>query len=197
VLAGNVGVEMAAKAGGVDVKVPFTPGRGDATQEQTDPDSFKWLKPKADAFRNWYPESTGTPPDESLIDRAQLLTLTIPETIVLFGGLRAININVKGVKHGVLTKTPGALTNDVFVNLFDMGVTWAPSGAQKGVYEARDRKTGEVRWTATRVDLLFGSNSQLRGTAEVYAADDAKKLFVDQFVAAWTKVMNLDRYDVK
>ena len=197
VLAGNVGVEMAAKAGGFDVKVPFTPGRGDATQAETDPDSFKWLKPKADAFRNYYPENAGTPPDELLIDRAQLLTLTIPETIVLFGGLRAININVKGAKHGVLTKTPGALTNDVFVNLFDMGVTWAPSGAQKGVYEARDRETGQVKWTATRVDLLFGSNSQLRGTAEVYAADDAKKLFVDQFVAAWTKVMNLDRFDVK
>jgi len=197
VLAGNVGVETAAKAGGVDVKVPFTPGRGDATQAETDADSFKWLKPKADAFRNYYPDNAGTPPDELLIDRAQLLTLTIPETIVLFGGLRAININMKGAKHGVLTKTPGALTNDVFVNLFDMGVTWAPSGAQKGVYEARDRKSGEVKWTATRVDLLFGSNSQLRGTAEVYAADDAKHLFVEQFVAAWTKVMNLDRYDVK
>ena len=197
VLAGNVGVEMAAKAGGFDVKVPFTPGRGDATQGETDPDSFKWLKPKADAFRNYYPENAGTPPDELLIDRAQLLTLTIPETIVLFGGLRAININVKGAKHGVLTKTPGALTNDVFVNLFDMGVTWGPSGTQKGVYEARDRKTGEVKWTATRVDLVFGSNSQLRGTAEVYACDDGKKLFVDQFVAAWTKVMNLDRYDMK
>ena len=197
VLGGNLGVEMAAKAAGFDVTVPFTPGRGDATQDETDVDSFKWLKPKADAFRNWYPAGAGTPPDELLIDRAQLLTLTIPEMIVLHGGLRAININVGGVSHGVLTKTPGALTNDVFVNLFDMGVTWAPSGAQKGVYEARDRETGQVKWTATRVDLLFGSNSQLRGTAEVYAADDAKKLFVDQFVAAWTKVMNLDRFDVK
>ena len=197
VLAGGVGVETAAKAGGQDVKVPFTPGRTDATQEETDPDSFKWLKPKADAFRNWYPEKTGTPPDESMIDRAQLLTLTIPEVIVLFGGLRAININVGGAKHGVLTKTPGALTNDVFVNLFDMGVTWAPSGAEKGVYEARDRETGQVKWTATRVDLVFGSNSQLRGTAEVYAGDDAKALFVEQFVAAWVKVMELDRYDVK
>ena len=197
VLAGNVGVETAAKAGGIEVKVPFTPGRGDATQAQTDPDSFKWLKPKADAFRNYYPENAGASPDELLIDRAQLLTLTIPETIVLFGGLRAININVKGVKHGVLTKTPGALSNDVFVNLYDMGVTWAPSGAQKGVYEARDRNTGAVKWTATRVDLVFGSNSQLRGTAEVFAADDAKRLFVEQFVAAWVKVMELDRYDVK
>jgi catalase-peroxidase len=197
VLAGNVGVEQAAKAGGIDVKVPFTPGRGDATQEETDVDSFKWLKPKADAFRNYYPANAGTPPDELLIDRAQLLTLTIPETIVLFGGLRAININVSGVKHGVLTRTPGALTNDVFVNLFDMGVTWAPSGAQKGVYEARDRNTGEVKWTATRVDLVFGSNSQLRGTAEVYAADDAKALFVEAFVAAWVRVMELDRFDVK
>jgi catalase-peroxidase len=197
VLAGNVGVEQAAKAGGIDVKVPFTPGRGDATQEQTDVDSFKWLKPKADAFRNYYPANAGTPPDELLIDRAQLLTLTIPETIVLFGGLRAININVSGVKHGVLTRTPGALTNDVFVNLFDMGVTWAPSGAQKGVYEARDRNTGEVKWTATRVDLVFGSNSQLRGTAEIYAADDAKALFVEAFVAAWVRVMELDRFDVK
>ena len=197
VLAGNFGVETAAKAGGHDVKVAFTPGRSDATQDETDADSFKWLKPKADAFRNYYPANAGTPPDELLIDRAQLLTLTIPETIVLFGGLRAININVGGAKHGVLTKTPGALTNDVFVNLFDMGVTWAPSGAQKGVYEARSRETGEVQWTATRVDLVFGSNSQLRSTAEVYAADDAKKLFVEQFVAAWTKVMNLDRFDVK
>ena len=197
VLAGNVGVETAAKAGGIEVKVPFTPGRGDATQAQTDPDSFKWLKPKADAFRNYYPENAGASSDELLIDRAQLLTLTIPETIVLFGGLRAININVKGVKHGVLTKTPGALSNDVFVNLYDMGVTWAPSGAQKGVYEARDRNTGAVKWTATRVDLVFGSNSQLRGTAEVFAADDAKRLFVEQFVAAWVKVMELDRYDVK
>ena len=197
VLAGNVGVEAAAKAGGVDVKVPFTPGRGDATQEETDVESFQWLKPKTDPFRNWYPEKAGTPPDEAMIDRAQLMTLTIPELIVLFGGLRAININVKGAKHGVLTKTPGALTNDVFVNLFDMGVTWAPSGSEKGVYEARDRETGEVKWTATRVDLTFGSNSQLRGTAEVYAADDGKALFVEQFVAAWTKVMNLDRYDVK
>jgi catalase-peroxidase len=197
VLAGNIGVETAAKAGGVDVKVPFTSGRGDATQEETDIESFQWLKPKTDPLRNWYPEKAGTPPDEAMIDRAQLMTLTIPELIVLFGGLRAININYKGAKHGVLTKTPGALTNDVFVNLFDMGVTWAPSGVEKGVYEARDRETGEVKWTATRVDLTFGSNSQLRGTAEVYAADDGKQLFVEQFVAAWTKVMNLDRYDVK
>jgi catalase-peroxidase len=197
VLAGNIGVETAAKAGGVDVKVPFTSGRGDATQEETDIESFQWLKPKTDPLRNWYPEKAGTPPDEAMIDRAQLMTLTIPELIVLFGGLRAININYKGAKHGVLTKTPGALTNDVFVNLFDMGVTGAPSGVEKGVYEARNRETGEVKWTATRVDLTFGSNSQLRGTAEVYAADDGKQLFVEQFVAAWTKVMNLDRYDVK
>ncbi len=197
VLAGNVGVELAAKAGGFDVKVPFTPGRTDATQEQTDADSFKWLEPKADGFRNWYPENAGTPPDESLVDRAQLLTLTIPEMTVLHGGLRAIGANFKGAKHGVFTDKPGALTNDVFVNLLDMGVTWAPSGAQKGVYEARDRKTGQVKWTATRVDLVFGSNSQLRATAEAYATDDAKAAFIDAFVAAWTKVMNLDRFDVK
>jgi catalase-peroxidase len=197
VFAGNVGVEMAAKAGGYDVKVPFTAGRGDATEAQTDADSFKWLEPKADGFRNYYPQDAGTPPDESLIDRAQLLTLTIPEMIVLWGGLRAIGANYKNTKHGVLTEKPGALTNDVLVNLLDMGVTWAPAGAQKGVYEARDRKTGEVKWTATRVDLLFGSNSQLRGTAEAFAENDAKQAFVDAFVAAWTKVMNLDRFDVK
>jgi catalase-peroxidase len=197
VLAGGVGVELAAKAGGHDVKVAFTPGRTDATQEQTDADSFKWLQPKADGFRNWYPENAGTPPDESLIDRAQLLTLTIPETTALIGGLRAIGANYKNTKHGVLTSKPGALTNEVFINLLDMGVTWAPTGKEKGVYEARDRKTGEVKWTATRVDLVFGSNSQLRATAEVYAADDGGKTFVDSFVAAWTKVMNLDRFDVK
>jgi catalase-peroxidase len=197
VLAGNFGVETAAKAGGFDVKVPFTPGRTDATEEQTDADSFKWLKPKADGFRNWYPENAGTPPDESLIDRAQLLTLTIPEMTVLFGGLRALGANYKNSKHGVFTAKPGALTNDVFVNLLDMGVTWAPSGKEKGVYEARDRKTGEVKWTATRVDLVFGSNSQLRATVEAYATDDAKGDFVNAFVAAWTKVMNLDRFDVK
>ena len=169
VLAGNVGVEMAAKAGGFDVKVPFTPGRGDATQEQTDVDSFKWLKPKADGFRNWYPADTGTPPDELLIDRSQLLTLTIPEMTVLWAGMRALGANYGNSKHGVLTDKPGALTNDVIVNLLDMGVVWAPRGQEKGTYEARDRATGEVKWTATRVDLLFGSNSQLRATAEAYA----------------------------
>ena len=197
VLAGGVGVEMAAKAGGLDVKVPFTPGRTDATQEQTEVDSFKWLEPKADGFRNWYPESAGTPPDESLIDRAQLLTLTIPELTVLHGGLRAIGANFGGAKDGVFTDRPGALTNEVFVNLLDMGVTWAPSGKEKGVYEARDRETGKVKWTATRVDLVFGSNSQLRGTVEAFATDDAREMFVNAFVAAWTKVMNLDRFDVK
>ena len=197
VLAGNVGVEQAAKAGGFDVTVPFTPGRTDATQEQTEVASFKWLEPKADGFRNWYPADAGTPPDESLIDRAQLLTLTIPEMTALIGGLRAIGANFGATKHGVLTSKPGALTNDVFVNLLDMGVTWAPSGAEKGVYEARDRNTGEVKWTATRVDLLFGSNSQLRATAEAYAEDDAKGDFINAFVAAWAKVMDLDRFDVK
>jgi catalase-peroxidase len=197
VLAGNVGVETAAKAGGVEVKVPFTPGRTDASQEQTEVSSFKWLEPKADGFRNYYPEKAGTPPDELLVDRAQLLTLTVPEMAVLVGGLRAIGANYRNTKHGVFTQRPGALTNDVFVNLLDMGVTWAPSGKAQGVYEARDRKTGEVKWTATRVDLVFGSNSQLRALAEVYACDDAKETFVNAFVAAWTKVMNLDRFDVK
>ena len=166
-------------------------------QEQTDADSFKWLKPKADAFRNWYPADAGTPPDELMIDRAQLMTLTIPEMTVLFGGMRAIGANSKNAKHGVLTHKPGALSNDVFVNLLSMDVTWAPSGTEKGTYEARDRKTGEVKWTATRVDLVFGSNSQLRATVEAYATDDAKQAFVDAFVAAWAKVMDLDRYDVK
>ncbi len=197
VLAGNVGVEMAAKAGGYDVKVPFTPGRGDATEAETDADSFKWLEPKADGFRNWYPQDAGTPSDELLIDRAQLLTLNIPEMTVLFGGLRAIGANTGGAKHGVLTAKPGALSNDVFVNLLSMDVAWAPSGTQKGVYEARDRKTGQIKWTATRVDLLFGSNSQLRAQAEAFAENDAKQAFIDAFVAAWVKVMNLDRFDVK
>jgi len=197
VLAGNVGVEMAAKAGGYDVKVPFTPGRGDATEAETDADSFKWLEPKADGFRNWYPQDAGTPSDELLIDRAQLLTLNIPEMTVLFGGLRAIGANTGGAKHGVLTAKPGALSNDVFINLLSMDVAWAPSGTQKGVYEARDRKTGQIKWTATRVDLLFGSNSQLRAQAEAFAENDAKQAFIDAFVAAWVKVMNLDRFDVK
>ena len=197
VLAGNVGVETAAKAGGHDVKLPFTPGRTDATQAQTDVHSFEPLEPKGDGFRNYISDKTGTPPDELLIDRAQLLTLTAPEMTVLVGGLRAMGATHGNTKHGVFTHQPGALTNDVFVNLLDMGVTWTPSGAQKGIYEARDRKTGEVKWTATRVDLIFGSNSQLRALVEVYASNDAKKAFVEAFAAAWTKVMNLDRFDVK
>jgi catalase-peroxidase len=197
VLAGNVGVETAAKAGGHDVKVPFTPGRTDAGQEQTEVHSFGYLEPKSDGFRNYHSDRSALAADAALVDRAQLLTLTAPELTVLVGGLRAIGANYGGTKHGVLTAKPGALTNDVFVNLLDMGVTWAPSGKAKGVYEARDRKTGEVKWSATRADLVFGSNSQLRALVEVYASSDAKKAFVDAFVAAWTKVMNLDRFDVK
>ncbi len=197
VLAGNVGVEMAAKAGGVDVKVPFTPGRGDASQEETEVHSFQYLEPRADGFRNYFSDRSTMAADEALIDRAQLLRLTAPEMTALIGGLRAIGANYGGAKHGVFTAKPGALTNEVFVNLLDMGVTWAPSGKEKGVYEARDRKTGEVKWTATRVDLMFGSNSQLRALAEAFATSDAKKAFVDAFVAAWAKVMDLDRFDVK
>ncbi len=196
VLAGCAGVEKAAKDAGHDVKVPFTPGRMDASQEQTDAASFAVLEPKADGFRNYLRESRGFSPEELLIDRANLLTLSAPEMTVLVGGLRVLNANAGKTAHGVFTTKPGVLSNDFFVNLIDMSTTWKQSGTSENLFEGRDAG-GKVKWTATRVDLVFGSNSQLRAIAEVYACDDAKGKFVDDFVAAWVKVMNLDRFDLK
>ncbi len=196
VLGGNAAVEKAAKDAGVDVKVPFTPGRGDASQDQTDTTSFAPLEPRADAFRNYISSKRQfMQPEEAMVDRAQLLTLTGPEMTVLIGGLRVLGANAGGSKHGVLTKSPEKLTNDFFVNLLDMSTVWSPPNAE-GVYEGRDRKTKAVKWTGTRVDLIFGSHSQLRAFAEVYACADAKEKFVNDFVAAWTKVMNADRFDL-
>ena len=195
VLGGCAAVEDAAKKAGHDVKVPFSPGRTDASQEQTDAQSFAVLEPVADGFRNYLRKGLKNPAEEHLVDRAQLLTLTAPEMTVLVGGLRVLGANVGGAKHGVFTKRPGTLTNDFFVNLVDMKTEWKPSSTE-GVYEGRDRATGKVQWTGTRVDLAFGSNSELRAIAEVYAADDAGEKFVKDFVAAWHKVMNLDRYDL-
>jgi catalase-peroxidase len=196
VLGGAAGIEAAAKAAGHSVTVPFTPGRTDATQEQTDVHSFSVLEPFADGFRNYQKAESGISGEELLIDKAQLLTLTAPEMTVLVGGLRVLGANVGGAKHGVFTTKVGALTNDFFVNLLDMGTEWKPSAA-KGVYEGHDRKTGAVKWTGTRVDLIFGSNSQLRAISEVYGANDASEKFVHDFVAAWNKVMNADRFDVR
>ncbi len=196
VLAGNVGVEQAARAAGHDVSVPFTPGRTDARQEQTDVHSFAVMEPALDGFRNYRKPGVRVPAEAALIDRAQLLTLTAPELTVLIGGLRAIDINADGSKRGILTDRPGALTNDFFVNLLDMGTQWKATSEAKDVFEGTDRKTGAVKWTGTRADLVFGSNSILRALAEVYASADAKEKFVKDFVAAWTKVMNLDRFDV-
>lgn len=196
VLAGNVGVEQAAKAAGHNVTVPFTPGRTDAKQDQTDIHSFQVMEPAADGFRNYKKAGAKVAAEVALIDKAQLLTLTAPELTVLVGGLRAININADGGTHGVLTDRPGALTNDFFVNLLDMGTQWKAVSEAKDVFEGTDRKTGAAKWTGTRADLVFGSNSILRALAEVYASADAKEKFVQDFVAAWTKVMNLDRFDV-
>ncbi len=178
-------------------RCPSRPGRTDAAQEQTDVESFAVLEPVADGFRNYRKAGDSVPVEQRLLDKAQLLTLTAPEMTVLIGGLRAIDINVGGSKHGVFTDRPGILGNEFFVNVLDMGTAWAPASEAKDVFEGRDRKTGKPRWTATRVDLVFGSNSQLRALAEVYAQDDAKEKFVQDFVAAWNKVMNLDRFDVK
>jgi catalase-peroxidase len=197
VLAGGVGVEQAAKAAGVAVSVPFAPGRTDASQDMTDAHSFAPLEPKVDGFRNYAAPGARLPAEELLVDRAQLLRLTAPEMTVLVGGLRALGANYGDSKHGVFTQRPGVLSNDVFVNLLDMGVNWLPSGTTPGVYEARDRNTGAVKWTATRVDLIFGSHSQLRAFAEVYGSADAGEKFVKDFVAAWVKVMNADRFDLK
>lgn len=197
VLAGGAAVEAAAKAAGHAVEVPFTPGRGDATAAQTDAESFSVLEPEADGFRNYQKQAYAVSAEEMLVDKAQLLTLSAPEMTVLVGGLRVLGANAGGSSKGVFTRRPQTLSNDFFVNLVDMGTTWVPTSAAQDSFEGRDRKTGEVRWTASRVDLIFGSNSQLRALAEVYAQDDAKEKFVRDFVAAWNKVMNLDRFDLQ
>ena len=197
VLGGCAAVEQAAQAAGQDVTVPFSPGRTDASQEQTDAESFAVLEPGADGFRNFLKGPSRVPAEERLLDKAQLLTLTAPEMTVLIGGLRALNANVGQSANGVFTKKTGVLSNDFFVNVLDMGTVWKPTSEARDVFEGRDRTTGELKWTATRVDLVFGSNSQLRALAEVYAQDDAKATFVQDFVAAWNKVMNLDRFDLK
>ncbi len=194
VLAGNWGVEQAAKAAGFDVTVPFAPGRGDATAEQTDAESFAPLEPLADGFRNWQKNDYVVSPEELLLDRAQLMGLTAPEMTALVGGMRVIGTNHAGTAHGVFTDRVGALTTDFFTTLTDMRYSWVPTGSN--LYEIRDRKTGVAKYTATRADLVFGSNSVLRAYAEVYAQDDNKEKFVKDFVAAWTKVMNADRFDL-
>jgi len=196
VLGGCVGVEQAAKKAGHDLKVPFTPGRSDATQEQTDVDSFAVLEPKVDGFRNFSKASYSVTAEEMLIDKAQLMTLTAPEMTVLVGGLRVLGTNSDASKHGVFTKKVGELSNDFFLNLLDMSTTWIPTSEAKDVFEGRDSKTGQIKWTATRADLIFGSNSELRALAEVYSCDDGKEKFMKDFVNAWSKVMNLDRFDL-
>jgi len=196
VLAGCAGVEQAATDAGHKVTVPFTPGRMDASQEQTDGPSFAVLEPVADRFRNYLKSRFSVGAEHRLVDRVQRLTLTAPGMTVLVGGLRVLGANVGGSSHGVFTKRPGALTHDFFVNLLDMRTAWKPVSADGDVFEGRDRATGELRWNGTRVDLVFGSNSQLRALAEVYACDDSQGTFVHDFLAAWTKVMNLDRFDL-
>ncbi|MBM4150005.1 MAG: catalase-peroxidase, partial [Lentisphaerae bacterium] len=196
VLAGCAGVEQAAKNAGHQVTVPFTPGRMDAAQEQTDVVAFVVLEPKADGFRNYQKTRYAVPAEELLVDKAQLLTLTAPEMTVLVGGLRVLNANFGKSQQGVLTKRPETLTTDFFVNLLDMGTVWKATSEDDDIFEGRDRATGGLRWTGTRVDLIFGSNSQLRALAEVYACEDSQEKFVDDFVAAWNKVMNLDRFDL-
>jgi catalase-peroxidase len=196
VLGGCAGVEQAAKNAGHDVTVSFSPGRADASQEQTDVASFAVLEPKADGFRNYLKAKYGVSAEELLVDRAQLLTLTAPEMTVLLGGMRVLNADFGQTRHGVFTKRPGALTNDFFMNLLDMGTTWKAASGDGDVFEGRDRKTGELKWTGTRVDLIFGSNSQLRALAEVYGCEDSREKFLRDFVAVWNKVMNLDRFDL-
>ena len=196
VLAGGAGVEKAARDAGHDVEVPFTPGRTDATQEKTDVESFAPLEPTADGFRNYLGKGHRLPAEYLLVDRANLLTLSAPEMTVLVGGLRVLGATHAGSSQGVLTDRPGTLTNDFFVNLLDMGTTWRPTESDPDLFEARDAATGEVRWTGSRNDLVFGSNSELRAVAEVYACDDAEQKFVGDFVAAWHKVMELDRFDL-
>jgi len=197
VLAGCAGVEKAAKDAGIDMQVPFTPGRMDALQEQTDVESFAVLEPEADGFRNYLKTKYTIPAEELLVDKAQLLTLSVPEMTVLVGGMRVLGTNFGQSRHGVFTDQVGVLTNDFFVNLLDMGTVWMPTKKDGDLFEGRDRSSGELKWSATRVDLIFGSNSELRAVAEVYACEDAKEKFVDDFVAAWDKVMNLDRFELK
>jgi catalase-peroxidase len=196
VLAGCAGVEKAAKEAGIDVQVPFTPGRVDALQEETDVESFAHLEPAADGFRNYLGKGNRLPAEYLLLDRANLLTLSAPEMTVLVGGLRVLGATYQQSQLGVLTKTPGVLTNDFFVNLLDLGTTWKATSEDSTTFEGRDAATGEVKWAGSRADLVFGSNSELRAVAEVYASDDAKEKFVTDFVAAWDKVMNLDRFDL-
>ncbi|SMO84854.1 catalase/peroxidase HPI [Fodinibius sediminis] len=196
VLGGCAAIEKAAEKAGHDVTVPFTPGRTDATEEQTDVESFEWLKPDADGFRNYYKTRRNATAEELLVDKAQLLNLTAPEMTVLLGGMRVLDTNYDESDHGVFTDKPGTLTNDFFLNLLDMGTTWKAQSEEQDVFEGRDRNTGEVKWTGTRADLIFGSNSELRSLAEVYGCEDSEKKFVKDFVAAWDKVMNLDRFDL-
>ncbi len=193
-LAGNVGVEQAAKAAGFDVEVPFSPGRGDATDEMTDAESFDPLEPLADGYRNFLKADYDVSPEAMMLDRTHLLGLTAAEMTCLVGGMRAMGTNHGGTKHGMFTDRPGALTQDFFVNLTDMGNSWKPTG--KNSYDIVDRVSGKTKWTASRVDLVFGSNSILRAYAEIYAQDDSAEKFVQDFVAAWTKVMNADRFDI-
>jgi catalase-peroxidase len=195
VLGGCAGVEQAAKMAGHAVTVPFTPGRTDASQEWTEVDSIAYLEPQADGFRNYVKAGLTSRPEENLVDKAQLLTLTPPEMTVLVGGMRALNANFDGLQHGVLTDRPGTLSNDFFVNLLDLGTKWQAAPGSEHVFEGYDRRTGDLKWTGTRVDLIFGSHSELRALAEVYGCADGETKFVQDFVQAWTKVMNLDRFD--
>ncbi|MCH5378142.1 MAG: catalase-peroxidase, partial [Planctomycetes bacterium] len=196
VLGGAAAIEQAAENAGYDVEVPFSPGRTDASQAQTDVESFAVLEPTADGFRNYFGSGNDRSPAEMLVDRADLLTLTVPEMTVLVGGMRALNANAGQSAHGVFTDRPETLSNDFFVNLLDMSTQWTKSSKTEGVYEGRDRATGKLKWTATPVDLIFGSNSELRAVAEVYAFDDSQEKFVNDFVVAWSKVMDLDRFDL-
>ncbi|MGB5347855.1 MAG: peroxidase family protein, partial [Woeseia sp.] len=196
VLGGNAAIEAAAKKAGHTIEVPFMPGRSDATQQMTDVQSFAVLEPTADAFRNYYSDASYASPTRMMVEKADLLTLTVPEMTALLGGLRALNANAAQSSHGVLTDAPGTLNNAFFVNLLDMGTTWSKSAGAEGIYEGRDRATKSLKWTATSVDLIFGSNSELRAVAEAYASADGEDQFVNDFVAAWTKVMMLDRFDL-
>jgi catalase-peroxidase len=197
VLGGSAAIEDAAKKAGLTVSVPFTPGRVDATQAQTDTGSFAILEPDADGFRNYYSAGLTKSPAEMLVERANLLSLSVPEMTVLVGGMRALNANEGGSANGVFTSRAGTLTNDFFVNLLDMSTKWEKSAATEGIYEGHDRKTGALKWTATPADLIFGSNAELRAVAEVYAESDGQRRFVTEFVNSWVKVMNLDRFDLK
>ena len=197
ILGGNLAIEKAANKAGKKITVPFLAGRGDATQEQTDIHSFGLLEPRADGFRNYLKGKYSLSAEEMLIDRANLMKLTAPEMTVLIGGMRVLNTNFDSSKYGVFTKKPGVLTNDFFLNLLDMNITWKETNEAEELFEGRERKTGKLKWTGTRADLIFGSNSQLRSLAEVYTCEDSKEKFLTDFVAAWTKLMNLDRFDLK